>query len=143
MGGRPPACPRRGEGERPGRRAVAAREGPGRVEYLPLRIPRDTEIATDRAPQADPLLGVLAAVGSMPDDWRAVSQLVLQPAPADWARRHLRRSLEHALAPERAEAARSGEGPGWGGSLAPGAPGNRGGPCARRGRSARLGAWRR
>ena len=30
---------------------------------LPLRIPRDAEIAADRAPQADPLLGVLA-VGS-------------------------------------------------------------------------------
>src|SRR6266851_9109175 len=90
--------------------ALALRE----AGYLPLRIPRDTEIAADRAPQADPLLGVLAAVGSMPAGWRAVSQLVLQPAPADWARRHLRRSLEHALAPERAESARAGEGPGWG-----------------------------
>src|SRR5260370_35091182 len=50
----------------------------------------------------------------MPAGWRVVSQLVLQPAPTDLARRHLRRSLEHALAPERAEAARSGEGPGWG-----------------------------
>ncbi len=90
--------------------ALALRE----AEYLPLRIPRDADIAADRAPQADPLLGVLAAVGSMPAGWRAVSQLVLQPAPADWARRHLRRSLEHALAPERAETARSGEGPGWG-----------------------------
>src|SRR5437870_2859581 len=93
--------------------ALALRE----AEYLPLRIPRDAEIAADRAPQADPLLGVLAAVGSMPAGWRAVSQLVLQPAPANWARRHLRRSLEHALAPERAEAARSGEGPGWGGVM--------------------------
>jgi hypothetical protein len=93
--------------------ALALRE----AEYLPLRIARDTEIAADRAPQADPLLGVLAAVGSMPAGWRAVSQLVLQPAPTDWARRHLRRSLEHALAPERAEAARSGEGPGWGGVM--------------------------
>ncbi len=93
--------------------ALALRE----AEYLPLRIPRDAEIAADRAPQADPLLGVLAAVGSMPAGWRAVSQLVLQPAPADWARRHLRRSLEHALAPERAEAARAGEGPGWGGVM--------------------------
>src|SRR5713226_9289082 len=61
--------------------ALALRE----AEYLPLRIPRDTEIAADRAPQADPLLGVLAAVGSMPAGWRAVSQLVLQPAPANWA----------------------------------------------------------
>src|SRR5712691_4335614 len=32
-------------------------------EYLPLRILRDSEIAADRTPQADPLLGVLAALG--------------------------------------------------------------------------------
>jgi hypothetical protein len=73
--------------------ALALRE----PEYLPMRIPRDTEIAAHRAPQADPLLGVLAAVGNMPAGWRAVSQLVLQPAPANWAGRHLRRSVEHAL----------------------------------------------
>ena len=87
------------------------------AEYLPLRIPRDTELAADRAPQADPLLGVLAALGSMPPGWRALAQLVLQPAPERWAQRHLRRSLEHALEPERAERARSngsGSGSGWG-----------------------------
>jgi len=87
-------------------------------EYLPLRILRDSEVVADRAPQADPLLGVLAALGSMPAGWRAVAQLVLRPAPRDWARRHLRRSLEHALEPERAERQRSngtGSGPGSGG----------------------------
>jgi hypothetical protein len=86
-------------------------------EYLPLRIPRDIDIASDRAPQADPLLGVLAAVGGMPAGWRALAQLVLQPAPRNWASRHLRRTLEHALEPERAERARTGSrsGSGWGG----------------------------
>jgi hypothetical protein len=84
-------------------------------EYLPLRIFHDSEIVTDRAPQADPLLGVLAAFGSMPTHWRALAQLVLQPAPADWPRRHLRRTLEHALEPERTERFRAGSSPGWGG----------------------------
>ena len=46
-------------------------------EYLPLRILRDSELIAERAPQADPLLGVLAALGSMPPGWRAVAQLVL------------------------------------------------------------------
>ncbi|HEY2592443.1 MAG TPA: hypothetical protein VGK33_00930 [Chloroflexota bacterium] len=84
-------------------------------EYLPLRILRDSEIVTDRAPQADPLLGVLAALGSMPSRWRALAQLVLQPASGDWPRRHLRRTLEHALEPERAERVRATSGSGWGG----------------------------
>jgi hypothetical protein len=88
-------------------------------EYLPLRILRDPEIATDRAPQADPLLGVLAALGNMPPGWRGVAQLVLQPALEGWAHRHLRRTLEHALEPERAERARgsSASSTGWSGVL--------------------------
>jgi hypothetical protein len=84
-------------------------------EYLPLRILRDSELVTDRAAQADPLLGVLAALGSMPPRWRALAQLVLQPAPARWPRRHLRRTLEHALEPERAERVHARSGSGWGG----------------------------
>ena len=80
-------------------------------ENLPLGILRDQELIADRAPQADPLLGVLAALAGVPWGWRAVVQLVLQPAPRDWARRHFRRSLEHALEPERAERVRS-SGPG-------------------------------
>src|SRR5438876_5008536 len=35
-------------------------------EYLPLRVPRDAEVAADRAPQTDPLLGILAAIGGLP-----------------------------------------------------------------------------
>ena len=84
-------------------------------EYLPLHILRDADIVAHRAPQADPLLGVLAALGSLPPGWRAVAQLVLRPAPANWARRHLRRTVEHALEPERATAA--GRSAGWGGAM--------------------------
>jgi hypothetical protein len=86
-------------------------------EYLPLRILRDSELVTDRAAQADPLLGVLAALGSMPPRWRALAQLVLQPAPAHWPRRHLRRTLEHALEPERAGRVNASSGSGWGGVM--------------------------
>ena len=86
-------------------------------EYLPLRILRDSDIASDRAPQADPLLGVLAALRSMPSPWRALAQLVMEPAPRDWPRRHVRRTLEHALEPERAERVRAGSGSGWGGAV--------------------------
>jgi Helicase HerA, central domain len=83
-------------------------------EYLPLRVARDAELAAPRAPQADPFLAVLAALGDVPPGWRALVQLVLWAAPADWARPHLRRSLEHALAPERA-AEYGGRSYGWGG----------------------------
>jgi Helicase HerA, central domain len=86
------------------------------AEYLPLRVPRDLEMAADRAPQADPLLGILAALGELPTGWRALAQLVLRPASANWAHPHLRRSLEHALEPERAAA--TGRSPGWGGIMA-------------------------
>jgi len=81
-------------------------------EYLPLRIPRDGEVVADRAAQADPLLAVLAALGGLPNGWRALTQLVLEPAPDGWARPYLRRSIEHALAPERATA--QGGSPGTG-----------------------------
>jgi hypothetical protein len=86
---------------RPEEQVLACRLGLRQAEYLPLRIPHDTEVAADRAAQADPLLGVLSALGGLPDGWRALSQLVLQPATDGWARPYLRRSIEHALAPEQ------------------------------------------
>jgi hypothetical protein len=92
--------------------------GLAEAEYLPLRVPRDVDIAADRSAQADPLLGVLAALGELPVGWRALAQLVLRPAAADWARPHLRRSLEHALAPEREQVAGHSRSSGWGGVVA-------------------------
>jgi hypothetical protein len=86
---------------RPEEQVLACTLGLRQAEYLPLRIPRDPEVAADRAAQADPLLGVLSALGGLPDGWRALSQLVLRPAADGWARPYLRRSIEHALAPDR------------------------------------------
>ncbi len=51
--------------------------------YLPLRIFEDGRGDVGRS--LDPLVGVLAALGSLPDGWRAVSQIVLAPAPETWA----------------------------------------------------------
>src|SRR5919206_2270627 len=106
-----PAC------RQPGEQLAACTLGLAAPEYLPLRVPRDVELAADRAPQADPLLGVFAALGDLPPGWRALAQLVLCLAPADWARPHLRRSIEHALEPERAAAAGTSRSSGWGGVM--------------------------
>jgi hypothetical protein len=70
--------------------------------YLPLRTFRDAEIAADRAPQADPVLGLLAALGDLPAGWRVLCQLVLRPAPDDWSQGYQRLAVEHPLAAERA-----------------------------------------
>src|SRR5581483_7100125 len=68
-----------------------AEQAAGRVmllrqpEYLPVRTFSDTELgASERGPsslQADPVLGILGAMQGLPDGWRALSQLVLRPAP--------------------------------------------------------------
>src|SRR5689334_18337783 len=69
--------------------------------YLPLRTFRDAEVAADRAAQADPVLGLLGALGDLPAGWRSLSQLVLAPVPDDWCRDYLRLAVEHPLASER------------------------------------------
>jgi hypothetical protein len=95
-----------------GRGDDPARPGPGEVvaacalafrapEYLPLRTWTDAEIDAARAPGADPILGILGALGGLPDGWRASYQLALVPAPDGWARRYLRLALERPLAAER------------------------------------------
>src|SRR5262249_28852956 len=70
--------------------------------YLPLRTFADPEVAADRAAQADPVLGILGALGDLPPGWRGLSQLVLRPAPAARSRGYLRLAEEHPLAAERA-----------------------------------------
>lgn len=70
-------------------------------EYLPIRTWTDAEIDAARAPGADPILGILGALGGLPDGWRASYQLAVVPAPDDWARRYLRLALERPLAAER------------------------------------------
>jgi hypothetical protein len=71
----------------------------GAPAYLPLRTyaPAQPEIA----PEADPLLSILGALDAVPSDLRAVCQLSLVPAPANWSRRYQRKAIEHALDPER------------------------------------------
>jgi len=70
--------------------------------YLPLRTFRDSDVVADRAAQADPVLGILGALGDLPRGWRSLSQIVLEPAPDDWCKEYLRLSVEHPLASERA-----------------------------------------
>ncbi|HVA86417.1 MAG TPA: DUF87 domain-containing protein, partial [Candidatus Saccharimonadales bacterium] len=69
--------------------------------YLPLRTFRDPDIAAEPAAQADPVLGILGALGDLPDGWRALIQLVLRPAPDDWCKGYVRLALEHPLEAER------------------------------------------
>jgi len=71
-------------------------------QYLPIRTFRDVDVDAERAAQADPVLGILGALGDLPPGWRAMSQLVLQPAPDDWCAGYLRLAVEHPLASARA-----------------------------------------
>jgi hypothetical protein len=70
--------------------------------YLPLRTFRDADVDATRSSQADPVLGILGALDDLPDGWRGLTQLVLQPARDDWCRDYLRLAVEHPLASERA-----------------------------------------
>jgi hypothetical protein len=78
-----------------------------RAPYLPLRTfeDRDLDFSFGSA-QADPLLGVLGALGGLPPHWRAIVQLlVIAPAKPDWARAYQRLALEHPLERERLQQA--------------------------------------
>ncbi len=72
--------------------------------YLPLRTFRDAEVDATRSAQADPVLGILNALGDLPNGWRAVTQLLLRPAPEDWCRDYQRMAVEHPLATEHTRA---------------------------------------
>ena len=72
---------------------------------LPLRTYADVEVAGEGSVQADPLLGILAAVGDLPAGWRSLSQLVLRPAPRDWCRGYLELALERPQTPRPGGAA--------------------------------------
>jgi hypothetical protein len=85
-----PARPR--PGEQCATCALVLRNPP----YLPLRTFKDDE--------ADPVLGILGALGDLPVGWRGLAQLLLRPAPDDWCRPYLRLAVEHPLAAERVAA---------------------------------------
>ncbi|MBV9542832.1 MAG: hypothetical protein JOY61_00455, partial [Chloroflexi bacterium] len=69
--------------------------------YLPIRTFNDTELDAQRSAQADPLLGILGALGDLPPGWRGISQALLQPAPEDWCRDFQRYAVQHPLEHER------------------------------------------
>lgn len=82
------------------------------AECLPLRTFRDAELGDGSGgrpnTQADPILGILGALGALPEGWRALAQLVLRPAPDNWSVDYLRFALENPLAEERAARASAG-----------------------------------
>src|SRR6266545_3968798 len=65
----------------PGERVLATALVLGAPQYLPLRIFHDADVAAERTPQADPVLGILGALNDLPEGWRALAQGVLQPVP--------------------------------------------------------------
>lgn len=75
-------------------------EGP---EYLPIRIFGDAEVEDARVSQSDPILGILGALGDLPDGWRSLAQLVLRPAPRTWCKSYLRLAMEAPFAAERGQ----------------------------------------
>jgi len=93
-----------GSGEQAGACVLVLR-GPA---YLPIRMFRDADVDAARAAQADPVLGILGSLVDIPPGWRALSQLVLRPAPDDWSKPFLRLAVEHPLEPERATRTTSG-----------------------------------
>jgi hypothetical protein len=78
---------------------------PGAASYLPLRSWKARELITEGT---DPLLGILAAFGSLPKGARAVAQLALVPASPTWSAPNRRYAVEHPLQKEHTHA--------WGGT---------------------------
>jgi DNA helicase HerA-like ATPase len=71
----------------------------GAAPYLPLRSWQDPKQKSQG--EADPLLGLLATLSKLPDGIRAVAQIGLVPAPPNWSKPYLRKSIEDALDPEK------------------------------------------
>ncbi len=90
-----PAVPRAGE------QSMACTLALRAPAYLPLRTFTDLDVDGERAAQADPVLGILTALGDLPVGWRGLSQLVLTPAPENWCRDFQRFSVQHPLEHER------------------------------------------
>ncbi len=90
--------------QRPGEQVAACTLSLRAAAYLPIRMFRDEDVDATRSAQADPVLGILQALGDLPAGWRALSQLALRPAPEDWSRPFLRLAVQHPLAGEQAQA---------------------------------------
>jgi hypothetical protein len=72
----------------------------GTASYLPLKTWQDAKQSPEVG-ETDPLLGLLAALSKLPVGTRAIAQLSLVPAAPDWSKGSLRKTVEHALEPER------------------------------------------
>lgn len=83
----------------PGEECSVMELRPGAASYLPLRSWKAREMITEGS---DPLLGILAAFGSLPADTRAVAQLALLPASPTWSASSRRYAVEHPLQKEHA-----------------------------------------
>src|SRR5579859_2757229 len=68
----------------------------GTQPYLPLRTWQENKQEQD----TDPLLALLSSLSKLPTGIRAIAQIGLVPAQADWSRPYLRKSIEDALKPE-------------------------------------------
>src|SRR5439155_12239159 len=86
---------------RAGEQVAACTLGLRAADYLPIKTFTDLDVDGERAAQADPVLGILSALGDLPADWRGLSQVVLQPAAEDWCRDYVRLAVQHPLAHER------------------------------------------
>ncbi len=74
--------------------------------YLSLATPDERLwYRSGNGPQAssgdDPLLAVVGALQAVPPGMRAIAQLALVPASAQWSRPYRRKAVEHPLEPER------------------------------------------
>src|SRR5579864_2546790 len=90
-----PACMQGGE------HLTACTLGLRAPAYLPLRTFTDLDVDGERAAQADPVLGLVSALGDLPSGWRGLSQVVLSPVAENWCRDYQRYSVQHPLEHER------------------------------------------
>ncbi len=83
---------------KPGESNAVVELQPGAASYLPMRSWQEREMLKEGA---DPLLGLLAALGHLPASTRAIVQLALVPLPATWSKADQRKAVEHPLETER------------------------------------------
>ncbi len=89
----------------PGEECSVVELRPGAASYLPLRSWRPRDLLEEGT---DPLLGLLAAFGSLPVGMRVVAQLALLPASPTWSAHSRRYAVEHPLEKERTQSQRGG-----------------------------------
>lgn len=62
--------------------------------YLPVRMFQDRDLDAPSASQADPILGIVAALNGLPQGWRGISQMVVRSAPDGWSAGYAALALE-------------------------------------------------